>query len=80
MPTTSETDRDTAATSWVKLVFYGTAIVFNLCLMTQVLTVGVAYFTDPAWWTVHVWLVRGYSGLHSRQVRKKEDLSISNIA
>ncbi len=63
MLTTSETDRDTAATSWVKLGFYATSIIFNLCLIAQVLTVGVAYFTDPAWWTVHVWLVRGYSGL-----------------
>lgn len=63
MATTSEIDRDTAATSWVKLGVYAASIVFNVCLIAQVLTVGVAYFTDPAWWTVHVWLVRGYSGL-----------------
>jgi len=43
--------------------FYATSIAFNLCLVAQVLTVGVAAFDDPAWWTVHVWLVRGYSGL-----------------
>ena len=48
---------------WMQVGFYLTAIVFNLCLIAQVVTVGVAYFTDPAWWTVHVWLVRGYSGL-----------------
>lgn len=48
---------------WMQIRFYAIAIVFNLCLTAQVLTVGVAYFTDPAWWTVHVWLVRGYSGL-----------------
>lgn len=56
-------DRDITATSWVKLGFYATSIIFNVCLIAQVLTVGVAYFTDPAWWTIHVWLVRGYGGL-----------------
>lgn len=63
MTTTSEADRDIAAASWVKLGFYATSILFNICLIVQVLTVGVAYFTDPAWWTIHVWLVRGYGGL-----------------
>ena len=32
-------------------------------LIAQLLTVGVAYFNNPAWWDIHVWLVRGYSGL-----------------
>ncbi|WP_009631088.1 DUF6220 domain-containing protein [Synechocystis sp. PCC 7509] len=50
-------------TPWVQIGFYATAIVFNLCLIAQLLTVGVAYFNDPAWWNIHVWLVRGYSGL-----------------
>ena len=63
MTTTSETDRDIAAARWVKLGFYATSILFNVCLIAQVLTVGVAYFTDPAWWNIHVWLVRGYGGL-----------------
>jgi Family of unknown function (DUF6220) len=63
MITNSETDRDIADTSWVKLGFYATAIIFNICLIAQVLTIGVAYFTDPVWWNVHVWLVRGYGGL-----------------
>lgn len=63
MTTTSETDRDIAAASWVELGFYATSILFNVCLIAQVLTVGVAYFTDPAWWDIHVWLVRGYGGL-----------------
>lgn len=63
MTTNSEIDRDIAATSLVKLGFYATSILFNVCLIAQVLTVGVAYFTDPAWWNIHVWLVRGYSGL-----------------
>lgn len=56
-------NRDLATISWVKLIFYGTAIAFNICLIAQVLTVGLAYFSDPAWWNIHVWLVRGYSGL-----------------
>ena len=63
MITISETDRDSAAASWVKLCFYAISILFNVCLIAQVLTVGVAYFTNPTWWNIHVWLVRGYSGL-----------------
>lgn len=63
MTTTSQMDLDIADTSWVKLSFYAISIIFNVCLVAQVLTVGVAYFTDPAWWTIHVWLVRGYGGL-----------------
>jgi len=63
MTTTSATERDIAAASWLKLGFYTTSIIFNGCLIAQVLTVGVAYFADPAWWNIHVWLVRGYSGL-----------------
>ncbi len=39
------------------------AVLFNLCLTAQVLTVGLAYFYNPEWWNVHVLLVRGYSGL-----------------
>ncbi len=61
MMTNTEIDR--ASPQWMQIGFYATSIVFNLCLIAQVLTVGVAYFNDPAWWTVHVWLVRGYSGL-----------------
>ena len=50
-------------TYWVQIGFYATSIVFNLCLIAQLLTVGVAYFKDPTWWNIHVLLVRGYSGL-----------------
>ncbi len=50
-------------TDWRLVGFYNIAVVFNLCLVAQVLSVGVAYFSDPNWWTIHVWLVRGYSGL-----------------
>ena len=63
MTTTSEIDRDRTPTHWVEIGFYTTSIVFNLCLIAQLLTVGVAYFNDPSWWNIHVWLVRGYGGL-----------------
>ncbi|MBD2018807.1 cation transporter [Leptolyngbya sp. FACHB-36] len=43
--------------------FYIVAVIFNLCLMAQVLTVGLAYFYNPEWWNIHVWLVRGYGSL-----------------
>jgi hypothetical protein len=56
-------NRDLPHPDWSEIGFYALAIVFNLCLVAQVLTVGVAYFTDPSWWQIHVWLVRGYSGL-----------------
>jgi len=43
--------------------FYIVAVLFNLCLVVQVMTVGFAYFDHPAWWGTHVWLARSYSGL-----------------
>ena len=43
--------------------FYVVAVLFNLCLGLQLLTVGLAYFANPDWWQPHVWLVRGYGGL-----------------
>lgn len=63
MTTNSEIGRDRTSTRWMQIGFYATSIIFNLCLIAQLLTVGVAYFNDPAWWDIHVWLVRGYSGL-----------------
>lgn len=63
MTINSELERDRAPVNWMQIGFYATSIVLNVCLIAQVFTVGVAYFSDPAWWTVHVWLVRGYSGL-----------------
>ncbi|MCC5639227.1 DUF6220 domain-containing protein [Nostoc sp. CHAB 5844] len=59
----TNTEIDRASPQWLQIGFYATSIVFNFCLIAQVLTVGVAYFNDPTWWTVHIWLVRGYSGL-----------------
>lgn len=61
MTITSEIDR--TPTHWVQIGFYTISILFNLCLICQLLTVGVAYFNDPTWWNIHVWLVRGYGGL-----------------
>ncbi len=63
MMTNLKTDCGAMTPDCLKRGFYATAIVFNVCLIAQLLTVGVAYFTDPAWWQIHVWLVRGYSGL-----------------
>jgi hypothetical protein len=63
MTTTPKIDRNITNTSWVKIGFYAISILLNVCLIAQVLTVGVAYFSDPTWWNIHVWLVRGYSGL-----------------
>lgn len=48
-------------TNWRQLGFYALALLFNLCLIAQVLTVGLAYFYNPEWWNTHVLLVRGYS-------------------
>jgi Family of unknown function (DUF6220) len=50
-------------TRWVQIAFLTIAVLFNLCLVIQVLTVGLAYFYNPDWWKIHVWLVRGYGGL-----------------
>ncbi|MEG4088342.1 DUF6220 domain-containing protein [Microcoleus sp. Pol12B4] len=60
---TTDLELDRAPTPWMAIGFYATSIVFNVCLIAQLLTVGVAYFNNPAWWNIHVWLVRGYSGL-----------------
>ncbi|MEM6869255.1 MAG: DUF6220 domain-containing protein [Cyanobacteria bacterium P01_C01_bin.121] len=49
--------------SWGQVGFLAMAILFNLCLVAQLLTVGLAVFSDASWWQVHVWLVRGYGGM-----------------
>ena len=58
LPTASENEK-----VWVQVSFLAIAILFNLCLVAQLLSVGLAIFSDPSWWQVHVWLVRGYGGL-----------------
>ena len=59
----SASDRDKPSQDWMKTGFYAIAVLFNLCLIAQLLTVGIAYFNDSSWWNVHVLLVRGYAGL-----------------
>ena len=61
--TDSDVKIEPTDSDWRQVGFYSISVVFNLCLVAQVLSVGVAYFSDPSWWTIHVWLVRGYSGL-----------------
>lgn len=62
---TTKFDADIAQPSarWNQIGFQAIAILFNLCLIAQLLTVGMAYFYNPEWWDIHVGLVRGYSGL-----------------
>jgi hypothetical protein len=48
---------------WTRIGFLAIAVLFNLCLVAQLLTVGLAVFYSPTWWSIHVWLVRGYGGL-----------------
>ncbi len=48
---------------WIQKGFLAIAVLFNFCLITQLLTVGLAIFDDPTWWNVHILLVRGYGGL-----------------
>jgi hypothetical protein len=63
MTITSSSDSVQPSTNWSQLWFSYVASLFNLCLVAQVLTVGLAYFYNPEWWNAHVWLVRGYGGL-----------------
>jgi hypothetical protein len=56
-------DRAQISRSWTQIGFLAIAILFNFCLIAQLLTVGLAIFDDPTWWNIHVLLVRGYSGL-----------------
>jgi hypothetical protein len=48
---------------WAQIGFLAIAVLFNLCLVAQLLTVGLAIFYAPTWWSIHVWLFRGYGGL-----------------
>ena len=63
MTINSALDHSKSPQYWMKIGFYALAILFNLCLIAQLLTVGIAYFEDSSWWNIHVLLVRGYSGL-----------------
>lgn len=63
MTINSALDRDKSSQDWMKTGFYAIAVLFNLCLIAQLLTVGIAYFREPGWWNIHVLLVRGYAGI-----------------
>ena len=63
MTINSDMAHEQTSIRWMQSGFYATLVVFNLCLIAQLITVGVAYFNNPAWWNIHVLLVRGYSGL-----------------
>ncbi len=56
-------ERSQLSGRWTRISFLAIAVLFNLCLVAQLLTVGLAVFYDPAWWSIHVWLVRRYGGL-----------------
>ncbi len=56
-------ERTQISRTWTQIGFVVLAVLFNVCLMAQLLTVGLAVFYDSSWWHIHVWLVRGYSGL-----------------
>ncbi len=56
-------ERTSFSERWTQIGFLATTVLFNLCLAAQLLTVGLAVFYDSTWWSIHVWLVRGYSGL-----------------
>jgi Family of unknown function (DUF6220) len=56
-------EQDKLSGRWTQKGFLAIAVLFNLCLIAQLLTVGLAIFDDPTWWNIHVLLVRGYSGL-----------------
>jgi hypothetical protein len=43
---------------WIQKGFLAIAVLFNLCLIAQLLTVGLAVFDDPTWWNIHVLLAR----------------------
>lgn len=59
----SHAERTSFSERWTRTGFLAIAVLFNLCLVAQVLTVGLAVFYSPTWWSIHVWFVRGYSGL-----------------
>jgi Family of unknown function (DUF6220) len=48
---------------WIQKLFLAISVLFNFCLIAQLLTVGLAVFDNPTWWNIHILLVRGYGGL-----------------
>lgn len=56
-------EHEQSSKPWTQIGFLAITILFNICLVAQLLTVGLAVFYDPTWWNIHVWLVRSYGGL-----------------
>ncbi|MDY6937397.1 MAG: DUF6220 domain-containing protein [Cyanobacteriota bacterium] len=54
---------DRTQNRWQFTGFYILAILFNLCLGVQLLTVGLALFQSADWWQTHLWFARKYSVL-----------------
>ncbi|MEH1835344.1 MAG: DUF6220 domain-containing protein [Nostoc sp.] len=63
MTVNSGIDDTQISVRWIQISFFIAAVFFNLCLAIQVFSVGLAYFYNSDWWNLHIWLVRGYSGL-----------------
>ncbi len=63
MTVNSGIDNTQTSGRWIQISFFIAVVFFNLCLAIQVFTVGLAYFYNSDWWNLHIWLVRGYSGL-----------------
>ena len=56
-------DRVREPARWAQIGFLAIAVLFNLCLVAQLLAVGLAIFQNPVWWNTHVWLGRGFGVL-----------------
>ncbi len=63
MTVNSGIDETQISGRWIEISFLIAAVLFNLCLVTQIFSVGLAYFYNSDWWNLHIWLVRGYGGL-----------------
>ncbi len=63
MTVNSGIDETQISGRWIEISFLIAAVLFNLCLVTQIFSVGLAYFYNSDWWNLHIWLVRGYGRL-----------------
>ncbi|MEH2041757.1 DUF6220 domain-containing protein [Nostoc sp.] len=63
MTVNSGIDHTQISGRWIQISFLIAAVLFNLCLIIQIFSVGLAYFYNSDWWNLHIWLVRGYGGL-----------------
>lgn len=63
MTTSFSSDNVQVPARWTQIGFLAIAVLFNLCLVAQLLAVGLAIFQNPVWWNTHVWLGRGFGVL-----------------